>query len=573
MNAYVRMIAKFQEAQKLGNDTSKLYQSISDLFSDFYLVPEFYYLPLEVTTQLILDYPEKYTLDQAVYIIENYARIFKRDCSESIVEIKKIDRPLTGLDILVQVKKLLNWPETQKPINVKPPIDCSPVPKIKIEMMDSGYIHQLEQLERETEEEMFRLNSVRWEMEAELETMDYKMKILEKEYEKNGQELLDKHNESMSQIKENGDDLMEKIKYVENRLKNPITEEQHIQILKDQSVEHQKTINDLNEQLKEQIEIIKEQLKKHEVKKNDPERQRAEALKRKEEYIAKKEAEKRAREEEKARKIAEREAEEAFQRSLVEVPQIIYDDFEYPEKIIKIQPIYKPKEPQPPKHPKTIFDAIYANNIEKAKEIIKRRKGIVNEYGDSRVLPLQQATKYNRPEIMKLLLENGADINSKDLLGRTPLHYAIINDSTELVGILQEYDPKPGIQDKDGKTPVDLLNERKEARKTLSTAVQEDNRRQMADIFKRWPDMINLEFANGMKLIHIAAAKGHSYAIELLVQYGADLEARDKDGLTPFHYATKNHQDQAIQFLLDHGADFHALDNNNKQPFDYYQYQ
>lgn len=47
--------------------------------------------------------------------------------------------------------------------------------------------------------------------------------------------------------------------------------------------------------------------------------------------------------------------------------------------------------------------------------------------------------------------------------------------------------------------------------------------------------------------------------IELLLEHGADISARDYDGLTPFHHAVFYEADPAfIELLLDYGADIHA---------------
>lgn len=571
MSSFIRVIARFQEAQRLGKDTTQLMQTLAVFLNDFVIVPEFYYLPIDISSQLILEHKGKFAKDVAIYIIENFARVYKRNCSSSVEEMNQENKQFSGLDICMQIKKILTWPEENPVISVKPPLESTNENKYHIQMIEASYNQKLDVLRNEYEEEMFRLNAVKWDIKNEIDSTDYKCFVQQRDAEKEINKLLEQHNAKLKEIHEKETEILNKINYLENRINNPITEEQQQQILNELNADHKKQVEQITNHLKEEIDYIKEQWRKNDPKRNTPEWQREEARKKKEEYDAKKEALKKAKEAEKAKKLLEKQKQEAFERSLVEVPQIIYDNFEFPEKIIKVQPIHKPKEPSIPRNPKNIFDCILANDIEKAKSLIQRKPAIVNEYGDARTLPLQQATKYDRPEIIKLLLDNGADINAKDGLGRTALHYAIINESTSLVDLLKTKNPRNDIPDREGKKAIDLLMDRRDSKTALTVAIKEDNRRAMADIFKRWPDMVNMKLSDGTQLIHTAASKGYPYSIELLLQWGADIEAKDDFNCTPFHYACKTHQDDAIQFLLDHGADYHALDNNKKLPFDYYQ--
>jgi ankyrin repeat protein len=59
-----------------------------------------------------------------------------------------------------------------------------------------------------------------------------------------------------------------------------------------------------------------------------------------------------------------------------------------------------------------------------------------------------------------------------------------------------------------------------------------------------------------------ATAKGHSDIVELLLMHGAEVNAQDKQGLTPLHYATLVNNPDAVKTLLDHAANANAKDNN-----------
>ena len=53
--------------------------------------------------------------------------------------------------------------------------------------------------------------------------------------------------------------------------------------------------------------------------------------------------------------------------------------------------------------------------------------------------PLQYAARYNRVEIAKLLLENGAKLNAKCDKGYTALKYAELSKATDVAQLLKSY--------------------------------------------------------------------------------------------------------------------------------------
>jgi ankyrin repeat protein len=68
---------------------------------------------------------------------------------------------------------------------------------------------------------------------------------------------------------------------------------------------------------------------------------------------------------------------------------------------------------------------------------------------------LHYACYNGHEEIVNLLLMNGADINCKDDRGWTPLHVAAQRNQVECIKILLEYGADKNIVDNDGETPID----------------------------------------------------------------------------------------------------------------------
>jgi ankyrin repeat protein len=69
---------------------------------------------------------------------------------------------------------------------------------------------------------------------------------------------------------------------------------------------------------------------------------------------------------------------------------------------------------------------------------------------------LLEASKKGDVEKVRKLLKKGADVNAKNFLGYTPLHYGAANGHIEVVKLLLEHGADPNIKNNEGKTAIDL---------------------------------------------------------------------------------------------------------------------
>jgi hypothetical protein len=71
---------------------------------------------------------------------------------------------------------------------------------------------------------------------------------------------------------------------------------------------------------------------------------------------------------------------------------------------------------------------------------------------------------------------------------------------------------------------------------------------------------------HGSTCLIVAALNGHFAICRLLLDKGAQLEAKDSDGWTPLHYAAWNGHVEFVRLICDHGADVEARDNDGWTP-------
>jgi uncharacterized protein len=77
----------------------------------------------------------------------------------------------------------------------------------------------------------------------------------------------------------------------------------------------------------------------------------------------------------------------------------------------------------------------------------------------AQVTPLHSACAVSNLDIARLLLENGADPNAKQMRGGTPLHSAAHNGQTELVRLLLKHGANSNAQMDNGQMPLDMARE------------------------------------------------------------------------------------------------------------------
>ena len=65
--------------------------------------------------------------------------------------------------------------------------------------------------------------------------------------------------------------------------------------------------------------------------------------------------------------------------------------------------------------------------------------------------------------------------------------------------------------------------------------------------------------------LHKASRKGNLKMFKDLIHFGAEIEAKDKDGDTPLHYAAVDNVD-VVKYLIDVGAQIDAKNNFGQTP-------
>jgi len=79
---------------------------------------------------------------------------------------------------------------------------------------------------------------------------------------------------------------------------------------------------------------------------------------------------------------------------------------------------------------------------------------------------------------------------------------------------------------------------------------------------------VNAKDEDGLNPLHYAAWTDHKETVELLLANGADVNARKKNGMTPLHRAASKGSKEVAELLISNGADVNARDKDGTTPLD-----
>ncbi len=180
--------------------------------------------------------------------------------------------------------------------------------------------------------------------------------------------------------------------------------------------------------------------------------------------------------------------------------------------------------------------------------------------------PLLSAARYGRTEVVRRLLDRGADINADDWSGQTALSNAAIEDHHDTYDLLLSRGARRGVVDALARNDIELLIEKlgdesdvdwlTDGRKRLAMlAAGRGNVAAVGLLLDRGAVHLKKGFiGEDHSLLAEAARRGHVEVAQLLIDRGADLNAVGRDELTPLAWAIQEGRDDVAALLRHAGA-------------------
>ncbi len=150
----------------------------------------------------------------------------------------------------------------------------------------------------------------------------------------------------------------------------------------------------------------------------------------------------------------------------------------------------------------SLHDIAATGDLNQVRALLARNPKALESRDKMQKTPVYFAITYDRVDVLKFLIEQGADVNVRDKTGLTPLHVATFMSRPACADALIKAGAKIDAVDDFGDTPL-----------------------------------------------HSGAIHGMTGMIGFLVRRGADLHAVNSQGETPLDLAVKYHQDRAVETL------------------------
>lgn len=191
-------------------------------------------------------------------------------------------------------------------------------------------------------------------------------------------------------------------------------------------------------------------------------------------------------------------------------------------------------------------------------------------------------------ELLKLLVDCGADVDVQNVDGETILHQACTEGLENYVRFLHAAGANPNLRDKEEQTPlhvatfhgsvkiVEMLTEKFKANlhhrtkdgstlMHIASAAGHANQAAMSQIFAKKGVPLHMPNKKGAKAIHLAAMRGNVETVRNVLAKGENVDAKTNEGFTALHLAVQAGQPDVVEVLLGHGASVYTKAGKTKE--------
>lgn len=178
---------------------------------------------------------------------------------------------------------------------------------------------------------------------------------------------------------------------------------------------------------------------------------------------------------------------------------------------------------------------------------------------------------------LQLLLQKGANINSCDRLGRSPLYIACKNGHARPFQLLCHRETEINFCDAVKMSLLEIFTlQHKLSQRVLCnefglshlyTACYYGDASIAEHLLNQGTD-INLCDTFGNSPLYVACQNTCRCIVQLLLRYEADINLCNKFGISPLYVSCYNRDSSTVKLLLDHGADANLSDTFGNKPFD-----
>ncbi|XP_062501519.1 fibronectin type 3 and ankyrin repeat domains protein 1-like [Corticium candelabrum] len=189
-----------------------------------------------------------------------------------------------------------------------------------------------------------------------------------------------------------------------------------------------------------------------------------------------------------------------------------------------------------------LHKAVLAWDLEDVKRVLESKNVAVDVPDRLSLSALMIACQKGYRTVAEMLIDYGADVNYQSGSGKTSLMVACYAGHLSVIHLLHEKGVQWTQKDKGGSSAIHYAVDGGQDN-VIGYIVQN----KLADVNER-------DASQWSPLLRAAAVNGHVGVADVLLTYGADIEAKDMYGRTSLMLASLNGHSEFVKVLLDHGA-------------------
>ncbi|XP_063818304.1 fibronectin type 3 and ankyrin repeat domains protein 1 isoform X1 [Pseudophryne corroboree] len=157
--------------------------------------------------------------------------------------------------------------------------------------------------------------------------------------------------------------------------------------------------------------------------------------------------------------------------------------------------------------------------------------------------PLMVAAQKGYLRLVELLVEHGADISQVNGSGKNSLMLACFAGHLDVVEFLRNHGVPWDLRDRSGCAAMHWAADGGHL-KVIEWMINDDCKVDIKDTCLEWTP-----------LMRVSAISGNTEVAKCLINAGAEVNVKDKDGKTPLMVATLNNHEHLVRLLIERGAD------------------
>jgi ankyrin repeat protein len=196
--------------------------------------------------------------------------------------------------------------------------------------------------------------------------------------------------------------------------------------------------------------------------------------------------------------------------------------------------------------------AACVGNVDIMKILLQYGAEVNTKDGTNRATPLHCAASKGHLSSLKMLIRHGADVNA-GLNNKSPLHYAVQSAAVDCVKELLDNNAIPNTPQVYSETPLHVAA-------ALGAS-------EIVALLLSHGAAVNVQYGTDkLTPLHLAAEDGDAECARLLIEAGAQFSCENHKKQTPLHLAALSQCSETLELLLNRGANPNARDIDGRTP-------